>query len=151
MIPEGITKNLLIINSTQVTNGATASASFDTRGFDYAVVNLFMTGGTAAARTAAATSVKVEQSDDDSAYVSASLTSGTDFTVATNGTATVSTADIPYYTFNIDTRGLRRYLKLTVVPSTTVGIQAVATLGRKSIGTLSVGSGSTDARNIVSV
>lgn len=147
MIREGITKNILLVNSAGITNGATASASFDTRGYDYAVINLYQTGGAGA--TTAATSIKVEQSDDDSTYVAASLTSGTDFTVSTNGTATSAT--IPYYTFNVDTRGLRRYLKLTVVPATTVNVVATATLGRAAIGTLSTGAGATDARVILSV
>jgi hypothetical protein len=144
MIQEANTKSILLVQSTIVTNGATASAAFDCRGFDFAQVQVFKS------LTTAATSLKIEQSDDATTYVTANLTSGTDFTIATNGTAASST--IPYYSFNIDTRGLRRYLKLTLVPADTNAVVATATLGRRANGTVVAGAATTvDTRNFVSV
>jgi len=96
MITEANTRNICVVASTQVTNGATASGSFDVRGFDFAQINVFKSV------SAAVTTLKVEQSDDDSAYVTCNLTSGTDFTAATNGTSALTgVGSQPYYSFNI--------------------------------------------------
>jgi hypothetical protein len=146
MITEAIQKNILILNAAAITAGATSTASFDCKGFDFAQICVYKTLSTAF------TSIKVEQSDDDSSYSTVNLTSGTDFTAATNGTSAVTT--IPYYVFNIDTRGVKRYLKLTATPAATTDIVAQVNLGRRNVGspTNNVGNGSTvDARTIISV
>lgn len=143
MIQEANTKTVLLLNTASTTNGATVSGSVDCRNFDYAVINVYKSLSTAA------TAIKVEHSDDDSTYSSINLTSGTDFTAATNGTAVAST--IPYYQFNIDTRGLKRYLKVFVTPADTNNIVATATLGRRNTGAFTTGAGAVDVRNILSV
>lgn len=148
MITEANQKNILLINGAAITNGATASGSFDCRGFDFAQITVFKT------LTTALTSLKVEQSDDDSTYSTLNLTSGTDFTAATNGTAAATT--IPYYVFNVDCRGTKRYLKVTAVPGAATDIVCHVNLGRRAIGSPVnlVGNGgitSVDARTILSV
>lgn len=146
MINEANQRNILILNAAAITNGATSTASFDCIGFDYAQICVYKTLSTAF------TSIKVEQSDDNSTFSTINLTSGTDFTAATNGTVAATT--IPNYVFNIDTRGVKRYLKLSCVPATTTDIVAQVNLGRRQNGSPvnNVGNGSTvDARTILSV
>lgn len=146
MITEAIQKNILFMNSAGITAAATATASFDCKGFDFAQICVYKSLSTAF------TSIKVEQSDDDSSYSTLNLTSGTDFTAATNGTSAVTT--IPHYVFNVDCRGTKRYLKLSVVPATTTDIVAQVNLGRRNVSspTFNVGNGSTvDARTIISI
>jgi hypothetical protein len=78
------------------------------------------------AATTFASVLKVEQSNDDSTYVAVpGMTGGTDFTIAT---ATTSAAVA--YKLDVDAKGLRRYLKLTVTPSASINVTAVARLSR---------------------
>ncbi|MFZ9375145.1 MAG: hypothetical protein ACO258_11940 [Burkholderiaceae bacterium] len=146
MITEANQKNILLINGAAITNGATSTGSFDCRGFDFAQITVYKSLATAL------TSLKVEQSDDDSTYSTINLTSGTDFTAATNGTAAATT--IPYYVFNIDTRGTKRYLKVSLTPGATTDLVCHVNLGRRAIGSPvnNTGNGTTvDARTILSV
>lgn len=143
MINEANTKQILLLNSS-LTAAGTAAQSFVNDGHDFAQIAVW------SSITNAQTAIKVEHSDDDTTYASIALTSGTDFTIATNGTAAATT--IPYYEFNIDTRGLRRYLRLSVTASATSTVIATATLGRRNIGALQTGSGATkEVRNLLSV
>ena len=78
------------------------------------------------AATTFASVLKVEQSNDDSTYVAVpGFTGGTDFTIAT---ATTSTAVA--YKLDVDSKSLRRYLKLTVTPSASINMVATARLSR---------------------
>jgi hypothetical protein len=143
MINEANTKQILLLNNSMTAAG-TANASFINDGHDFAQIAVW------SSITNAQTSIRVEHSDDDVTYAAIGLTSGTDFTIATNGTAAATT--IPYYEFNIDTRGLRRYLRLSVTASATSNVVASATLGRRNIGALTTGSGAArDVRNLLSV
>lgn len=146
MITEANQKNILLINGAAITNGATSTGSFDCRGFDFAQISVFKSLATAL------TTIKVEQSDDDSSYSTINLTSGTDFTAATNGTAAVTS--IPYYVFNVDTRGAKRYLKVSLTPAATTDLVCHVNLGRRANGSpvFNTGSGATvEARTILSV
>ena len=146
MINEANAKQILLLATTAVATNATSTASFDTSGFDFAQVVLHN------ASTGTFGTLKIEQSDDDSSYAAVSgLTGGTDFTIA--AAAATTNAKIPHYIFNIDTRGLRRYLKLTVqATGTTASCTAWATLGRRAIGVNTVGTSTTvDTRAIISV
>lgn len=53
---------------------------------------------------------------------------GTDWTIPN---AVTSTTDKPYCTFKVDTRKLKRYLRLVISPVTTQTYHAAATLSRK--------------------
>ena len=95
----------------------------DTLGYDQVS---FVAVRAANAATTFASVLKVEQSNDDSTYVAApGFTGGTDFTIAT---ATTSTAVA--YKLDVDSKSLRRYLKLTVTPSASINMVATARLSR---------------------
>lgn len=143
MINEANTKQILLLDQAMTAAG-TAAASFINDGHDFAQIAVW------SSITAAQTAIKVETSDDNVSYSAIGLTSGTDFTIATNGTAAAST--IPYYEFNIDTRGLKRYLRLSITASGSSNVVASATLGRRNIGQLTTGSGAgSEVRNLLSV
>lgn len=95
----------------------------DTLGWDQVS---FVAVRAANAATTFASVLKVEQSNDDSAYVAVpGMTGGTDFTIAA---ATTSAAVA--YKLDVDAKALRRYLKLTVTPSASINVAAVARLSR---------------------
>ncbi len=147
MIREANQRAVLMINTAALATNATATAEVDIRGFDFAQVSVFKSG------SAALTSLKIEHGDTTSAYVTTgiNLTSGTDFTLTTQGTSALTvTGTNPYYQFNIDTRGLRRYLKVSVTPGTTAqDVVVVANLGRRQIGGPTASS--SDARSLTEV
>lgn len=95
----------------------------DTLGYDGVS---FVAVRAANAATTFASVLKIEQSNDDSTYVAApGFTGGTDFTIA-QATTTTAVA----YKLDIDSKTLRRYLKLTVTPSVSVNVAACARLYR---------------------
>lgn len=95
----------------------------DTLGYDGVS---FVAVRAANAATTFASVLKIEQSSDDSTYVAApGFTGGTDFTIA-QATTTTAVA----YKLDIDSKTLRRYLKLTVTPSVSVNVAACARLYR---------------------
>ena len=145
MIREANQKFIYALASSTVATNATATTSIDCKGYDYANIAVH------ANVTNAASTLKVEQSDDDSTWVAAGITGGTDFTIGTHGTATTLTT--PYYLIQVDTRGLKRYLKLSVTPGGTTSATVVgyATLGRRQDGDGTTGAGTVDARNVFAV
>lgn len=148
MIREANQRAVLMINTAALATDATATATVDVRGFDFAQISVFKQ------RSAALTSLKIEHGDvDTGTYVTTgiNLTSGTDFTLTTQGTSALTVAGTnPYYQFNIDTRGLRRYLKVSVTPGTaTQDVVVFANLGRRQIGGPTASS--SDARSLTEV
>lgn len=112
------TKHITLFAESK-TNGATSSASFDTRGFGEVSIRLSST------TTHAPSVLKVEQSDDNSTWVSAGLTGGTDFTIGASSGTTEALAVL-----DVNLVGKQRYLKLTVSPTATQILTAHASLGR---------------------
>jgi len=143
MIREANQKFIYALASGSVATNATATTSIDCKGYDYATIAVH------ANVTNAASTLKVEQSDDDSTWVAAGITGGTDFTIGTHGTATTLTT--PYYLIQVDTRGLKRYLKLSVTPGASATVVGYATLGRRQDGAGTTGAGTVDARNVFAV
>ena len=95
----------------------------DTLGYDGVS---FVAVRAANAATTFASVLKIEQSNDDSTYVAVpGFTGGTDFTIAQATTVTAVS-----YKLDVDSKSLRRYLKLTVTPSVSVNVAACARLYR---------------------
>lgn len=123
-------KTVLLALATPSSN-TTTTANVDTLGFDFCRISIF------AAISNAPAILKVEHSDSaSSGFGTINLTGGTDFTIATNNSSATTTA---HYIFDIDTKGLKRYLRVTHTPaaavSTTTSLWlAVADLGRPSTG-----------------
>ena len=118
-------KSLLLIDAASVGSGATQTASIDTLGFNFARVNVHQS------IVNSATVLKIEQSDDNTNFVTANITGGTDFTVGTNNT---NATTAPYYAFDIPLGGKRRYLKVSITPGASANIVATATLSKPGLG-----------------
>ncbi|HZK81277.1 MAG TPA: hypothetical protein VFC46_09430 [Humisphaera sp.] len=91
-----------------VNGGSVSCTAIDRKGFDYASVRVAL-GSTDAALTA----LKLQESDDNSSY---SDVPGLDFSVSP-ATLPTSGAGNSVYSFDVDLRGRKRYLK----PVITVG------------------------------
>ena len=118
-------KAAVVINDSGVTNGETATGNIDTLGFDWMKLDVMMT--TSNDTTNNPSVLKLSESDDTvvSNFANISgLVGDTDFTIPA---ADTSNSDI--YTFNVDLRGRKRYIKLSVTPVTTQGVHAIANLG----------------------
>jgi hypothetical protein len=127
MIQNANTKTLLLLNTAAAATNATATASVDTRLFDFARITVFQS------TTSIPTVLKVEQADttDASNFVTCNATGGTDFTLAANS----ATSTNPLCVFDISTVGLKRYLRLSLTPATaTAAVVAVCDLGRPAQG-----------------
>lgn len=121
-------KTDVFLQTTSVTNGGTVTANLDTLGFDYVEIALVST--TADAATNRPSVLKLSQSDTTDATNFSDLTKfvgdGTGgFTIPSWHT---NTATAKALAFAVDTRSLKRYLKLTVSPRTTQSFTAVASL-----------------------
>lgn len=110
---------------------ATATLTIDTQGYDFASVAVVRASN---ASTVFANALKVEESDDNSAYtnVTALVMGGTGgFTVpAIGATATGSAAVVK---LDIDTKGKKRYLKVSYTPGASATVGIVGSLSRPEI------------------
>ncbi len=105
---------------------ATATLTIDTLGYDHASVTVMRASN---ASTVFANAVKVEESDDNSAYtnVTALVGGGTGgFTIP----AVSSTSATSILKMDIDTRAKKRYLKVSYTPGATATVAITARLGR---------------------
>ena len=119
-------KQVVMINATSKTNGHTATGRVDTRGFDFCKIDVVM--GTSDSTSNNPSVFKIGAGDTTSAYtdITALVGDGT-------GGWTVPAADtsnVNQYQFNIDLRGVKRWLLLTISPTTTQIIDATANLFR---------------------
>ena len=117
-------KSDVFLQTTSVTNGATASAFLDTLGFDAVTIDLVST--TADNATNNPSVLKFSEGDTTTAAtdITELVGDGTGgFTVPSWHTATANAKTVK---FNIDLRHRKRYLKLTVSPVTTQSFTAIA-------------------------
>lgn len=117
-------KTVLAISLISKTNGATATGNIDTLGADYVTIDVWT--ATADTTTNKLTVLKISEADTTDATNFSDVTGlvgGTSFTIP----APVTTGD-NLHKFNIDCRGRKRYLKVTVTPPTTQNIVAIANL-----------------------
>jgi len=118
------TKQVIMISQASTTNAATATGIVDTRGFDYASIDVIMATSNAVSNNP--TVFNILESDDTvvtNAVTVSGFVGDTDWTVpdaVTTGNWGVK--------FNVDTRGRKRYLRLAVSPLTTQIITAIANL-----------------------
>lgn len=125
-------------NPATVTNGGTGTFIVDTKGFGAAQIIVAPSAGSGA--TNVPTVLKLEQGDTTSAFgalagYEGGATNG--FTIPT-AIATAATAVQPYV-LNVDLRGKKRFLKLSVSPQTTVTYAFVANLSRPATSPDSIG------------
>ncbi len=119
-----------VIVPTATASNATSTGTIDTLGFDYCCIDVIL--GTAAATTTPI-ALKVEEGDTTSSYSAiTALTGGT--AANTSGyfvlAARPETTDEVYARLNIDLRGRKRHLKVSVTPGTTANAQVIAALYR---------------------
>ena len=122
-------KAVIVIAPVSKTNGATASASFDTLGYDHVTIDIVIP--TADTTTDGLSVCKLSESDDTTTTV-------TDVTAFVGGTATSATvgyvlpagvtAANSNIKMNVDLKKRKRYLTLTVVPRTTQILVALGNL-----------------------
>jgi hypothetical protein len=122
-------KAVLVIAPVSKTNGATASASFDTLGYDHLTLDIAIP--TADTTTDGVSVLKLSESDDTTTTV----TDITQFVGGTQVSATVGyvlpagkTSGNTLVKMNVDLKKRKRYLTLTVVPRTTQILVAIANL-----------------------
>lgn len=122
-------KNVIAITPVSTTNGGTATGEMiDTKGWDY--VNIAIVAGTANVVSNTLSVLKIEEGDTTSSVATFSgAVSGTDYTIATNA-YTSSANGQNVWSFNVDTRARKRYLRVSASPQTTMVIGGVATLSR---------------------
>ena len=119
----------VILNLSGSTSGVTVlTGSVDTRGFGYISIAV-LANSTAAVHTTVANN-SLEESDDNSTFTAISAAApGTGFTPST---VTVVSSG-PKIIYNVDLRGRKRYLKVTVgLAATATGVGIVADLSRAS-------------------
>ena len=122
------TKQVIVISQASTTNAATASGNVDRLGFDFASIDILM--ATSNDTTNNPTVLKLAQSDDtvvsNFADITAFVGGGSGgFTIPDS----VTTGDNTYK-MNVDCRGLKRFLKLSISPLTTQVITSIANLSR---------------------
>jgi hypothetical protein len=108
--------------TASVAVAATFSHEIDTAGYKYASIDVIFSPYTASNVTIANVLKVMESDTAGSGQVDVpGLRSGTDFTVAATGASTGAQVGA-VARFNVDLRGRRRYLTVTVTPSTTVAV-----------------------------
>jgi hypothetical protein len=123
-------KKVLPIFQSSTTAAGTASGNIDTLGYDYLSLDVLLP--TADVVSNKPTVLKLSESDDTVVTNFASVSGfvgGTDFTIPNAITAATSITQ-PYATLNVDLKGRKRYLKISVSPATTQVVNAVGQLTR---------------------
>lgn len=130
------TRSILALNAPGVATSATTTAAVDTQGFRNVRLAVYQSISNAPA------SLKVEGSDDATNYSSINLTSGTDFTAATNNSNATSN---PSYVFDIVTARAKRYLRVSITTggSATANVAVHATLAQNALGLANSATGVT--------
>lgn len=125
-----IAKNVIAIIPISKTNGATAASEaslIDTKGWDYCEITVIASTADVVSNTLSV--LKIEEGDTTSSVATFSgCVQNTDYTVATN--AYTSTTNQNVWSFGIDCRSRKRYLKVSASPQTTMVIAATARLSR---------------------
>jgi hypothetical protein len=109
-------------------SGATATGEIiDTKDWDYVTIGIVASTADVVSNTLSV--LKIEEGDTTSSFATfTGAVSGTDYTIATN--AYTSTTNQNIWSFHVDTRGRKRYLKVSASPQTTMVIGGIAILTR---------------------
>jgi hypothetical protein len=123
-----------LIGVADTTTAQTAQHTIDTLGFSYASIDVVFEAA-AATTDAICRAVKIEQSDASAsgyADVTALVGGGTGgFTIPSSGSRTAGSNVVR---LNIDTRGMKRYLRVNATPVAASVVASVARLGRAEAG-----------------
>lgn len=123
-----------MIGTADTTTAQTAQHTIDTLGFAYASIDVVFEAA-AATTDAICRVIKIEQSDaSGSGYadVTALVGGGTGgFSIPSSGSRTAGSNVVR---LNIDTRGLKRYLRVNATPVAASVVASVARLGRGEAG-----------------
>ena len=113
-----------------VASNATFTHEVDTAGFKYLSLDVMFSPYTAS-NVSIANVLRVGESDTAGGTPTniSGLVGGTDFTIASTGSSTGANIGA-IARFNVDLRGRRRYLTVTVTPSTTVSVVTNARLSK---------------------
>jgi len=126
MLPQG--KQVICIAQASTTNAATATGNVDTLGYDFLTLDVIMS--TSDDTTNNPTVFKLAESDDTVVTNFADITAFVgDGTGGWTIPAAVTSGDWGVK-FNVDLKGRKRYLKLSVSPLTTQVITAIGNLYR---------------------
>ena len=112
-----------------VASSETATMTIDTVGYDHASITVLRASNAA---TTFASVLKVEESDDNSSYsnVTALVGGGTGgFTIP----AVSATGSVSVVRMDVDTKARKRYLKVSMTPSTAVNVAMSARLSRGEV------------------
>jgi hypothetical protein len=127
-------KSDAMIGVADTTTSQTAQHTIDTLGFSYASIDVVFEAA-AATTDAICRALKVEQSDASGSGYSdiAALVGGGagGFTIPSSGSRTSGSNVVR---LNIDTRGLKRYLRVNATPVAASVVASVARLGRGEAG-----------------
>lgn len=124
-----LSKSVCLIGPVSTTNAATASGYADTRGFKFASIILNGSASNTASNNCSV--LKITEGDTTAASTAiTALTGDSGFTIANAKTVASVIAK-----FNIDLRSRKRYLKLTVSPTTTQVLSATMELFKGELST----------------
>lgn len=117
-------------HSASVAASATFTHEIDTLGYKYASIDVMFSPFTAS-NVSLASVLKVGETDSTGGSLTdvTGLRGGTDFTIASTGASTGANIG-GIARFNVDLRGRKRFLTVTVSPSTTVAIITNARLSK---------------------
>ena len=116
--------------TTSVAASATYTHEIDTLGYKYASIDVIFSPFTAS-NVSLASVLKVGETDTSGGTLTdvTGLRGGTDFTIAATGASTGANVG-GVARFNVDLRGRKRYLTVSVSPSTTVAVITNARLSK---------------------
>lgn len=138
-------KQVIAINQASTTNAGTASGNIDRLGYDWATIDIITT--TSDDTTNNPSVLKLSESDDTVVTNFANISGAvgdTDFTIAN----AVTSGDWGMK-FNVDLRGRKRYIKVSVSPLTTQVITAIANLYKGDA--LPVNTTDANVKNLVEI
>lgn len=119
-------KQVIVINQSSTTNAETASGNIDTMGYDFLSLDVITTTSNAVTNNPSV--LKLAESDDT---VVSNFSDITEFVGDGTGGFTIPDAVTSGdwgVKFNVDLRGRKRYLKLSVSPVTTQTISGIGNL-----------------------
>lgn len=130
MVP--MTKHVIAIVPISKTAGATATGEpIDTKGWDF--VDIAVVASTADVVSNTLSVLKLEEGDTTSSYATfAGAVKDTDYTIATNAFTSFGAtgANQNVWSFHVDTKGRKRYLRVSASPQATMVIGGAAMLAR---------------------
>lgn len=133
MLPQP--KHAIAIIPISKTNGATAVGEpIDTKGYDFCSISIVASTADVVSNTLSV--LKIEEGDTTSSFATFSgAVQNTDFTVNTTAFTQFGAAgsNQNVWSFHVDTRGRKRYLKVSASPQTTMVIGAAAQLHRGEV------------------